>query len=806
MKYNLKKVATVLGSALMLGSTVALAAAASYPAPFVQNGAANVAIVVGANSALSDGLAATQVSTGLASALAAQTASGSTPSTSTATGGDSVKLQSESGNDLFNLGETTSGFYSTLDSEELSTILADGIYEDDDGDEFDYEQEIVLGSNTLSFFMDSELDENEVPTVGFDMVSGAAILNYTLDFTDAADGGAAVSSDEYPALSETYVEMMGREYYISDVEMSSNGVLITLLDSANEATIVKGETTTLSVGNKTYEIDLTFVHSTNGVKLTINGEDTGLLDEGDTKKLSDGSYVSILENLAGEDADADSAKISIGTGKIELESNQEVQFNNEDVSDIDEYEGNVLTAYITNTSTTISQVTIAWTLDDDAWLVEGRELVMPGFKNLKLAMTDFVVPSEEITTIDDNSDSVSINTVIEEGSVEFSILNTDSTVVNFTSLGEDSNDVLVTNGTSATTTNAQLALNESQNSYFVATWISGDDGESYAYEIDKIENADGDNKTTLKSLVSGGSDVVFSEVGDTQDVGSIRLTLVAASDSAGTATIGYKRTGSSGTVYSDRLVTKAGLEMLLPVDSLAAGLNNVNLTVTPSTYTIVFYEENDDGDIGSGNQFNVTVGTDAGDGTEPTDTDGVTLFASEDGSDVDVGRVSSPLATWIEFDNPSGNALNDVKIVYSGSEAYAEVFVSEMATAFGTSDGSSGATELGSVTVTDAEAASVSSKNLIVIGGSCINKVAADLLGSATPLCGQAFTDKTGIKAGEALIKSFSKNGKVALLVAGYNAEDTTKAATYLVNTAVNTTVGSALKVTSATEATAITA
>jgi len=72
--------------------------------------------------------------------------------------------------------------------------------------------------------------------------------------------------------------------------------------------------------------------------------------------------------------------------------------------------------------------------------------------------------------------------------------------------------------------------------------------------------------------------------------------------------------------------------------------------------------------------------------------------------------------------------------------------------------------------------------------------------------CDAAFTAKTTVKSGEALIKSFDKSGKVALLVAGYNAEDTTKAATYLVNKGLANTANVSLKVTSATEATAITA
>jgi hypothetical protein len=45
----------------MLSSTVALAAAANYPAPFVSNGVADVAVVYGANAAQTDLVAAPEI-------------------------------------------------------------------------------------------------------------------------------------------------------------------------------------------------------------------------------------------------------------------------------------------------------------------------------------------------------------------------------------------------------------------------------------------------------------------------------------------------------------------------------------------------------------------------------------------------------------------------------------------------------------------------------------------------------------------------------------------------------------------------
>jgi len=116
-------------------------------------------------------------------------------------------------------------------------------------------------------------------------------------------------------------------------------------------------------------------------------------------------------------------------------------------------------------------------------------------------------------------------------------------------------------------------------------------------------------------------------------------------------------------------------------------------------------------------------------------------------------------------------------LTYGNAQMYADVYVAE-ASAVTTSS-----TGIGAVLVKDSEVSTVSSKNLIVVGGSCVNSVAAKLLGSNVPLCKQDFTAAAGIGSGQFLIKEYDNpytTGKVALLVAGYDAADTSNAATYL--------------------------
>lgn len=144
--------------------------------------------------------------------------------------------------------------------------------------------------------------------------------------------------------------------------------------------------------------------------------------------------------------------------------------------------------------------------------------------------------------------------------------------------------------------------------------------------------------------------------------------------------------------------------------------------------------------------------------------------------------------------NADDSDQKTVSISYPGSQIYAQVYVGEADATIG-GDG----TSAGVKTYADTEAASFAGMNLVVVGGSAINAIAAELLGSA--YSEGAFTTATGIGAGEFLIKSYDRSGKTALLVAGYNAADTEKAAKVLLNEVINTAVGKEYKGVSSTEA-----
>ncbi|PIU76046.1 hypothetical protein COS75_01150, partial [Candidatus Pacearchaeota archaeon CG06_land_8_20_14_3_00_35_12] len=109
MKFNFKKIAPFVATAVMLGATVA---AASYPAPFSTSGAS---IVIGGSAAGSDLVAAVQV----ANDLITYATPGTTTTVSTA--GDAVALEG-TGTQL----NISAAFTQTLDDSDLA-LLSDGV-------------------------------------------------------------------------------------------------------------------------------------------------------------------------------------------------------------------------------------------------------------------------------------------------------------------------------------------------------------------------------------------------------------------------------------------------------------------------------------------------------------------------------------------------------------------------------------------------------------------------------------------------------------------------------------------------------
>jgi hypothetical protein len=289
------------------------------------------------------------------------------------------------------------------------------------------------------------------------------------------------------------------------------------------------------------------------------------------------------------------------------------------------------------------------------------------------------------------------------------------------------------------------------------------------------------------------------QAGDTFSIGNVELAVGAVSDSGQSVEVW----NNSEETNFNTLYSAEGLKVFLPYDNVAAATGAINITgANPATWQLVMVEEDKDGDIAQGDWINATIGLNSQSPAEVQVSSYTTSAGGADATEIEDTDVYedwtySALATKIL--NDRGPNQYNLELIYHGGEVAADVYITSSDAVISGEGG-----EAGVMTVTDSEVSTVAGKNLIVVGGSAINSVAAELLGGAYREA--EFTSMTGVASGEFLIESFNRAGKTALLVAGYNAADTTKAATYLTNNDVDTTVGMKYKGTSATEASLVVA
>lgn len=789
---NFRKITAALSGALMIGSSIALAAASTYPAPFVSGGNANVAIVYGSGSGVSvlDAVQAGNIQSNLQSYLGGS----STSSATTVTGGDSIKIEKSS--TKFNLGKGSTDVIATSITDNgpgtgLPTLLADGKYVDNDNDEFDFTQKIELANLSLTMWEDGDY-KDDVPTVGISISSGAYVMNYTLDMTD---------NPEWADLTNSDIVIMGKEYYVLSI---TNRTTLNLLDSANTATVTEGESVSVDVNGKTYEVSVAFIGS-GEAKLNINGETTNTLAEAQTQKLSGGAYVGIKDIMYDSKTGSVSrVEFSIGTGKLVLQHGNDIELNDDSVSD--------LQAFFTNTAAgKLDKVVIEWKAQDDLFITPDSEVLMPGFGAVKLSMAGMYYPEEETISVKGASEYVYLDNFPMKGATADINILYRTVAGQFNGTGKDATHRLVT------TSSTELIFDGDTDSYFVASYNDGSNAESYLVKATSFSEASSGaiNKTKIQYAESdswtSGEEVQWDGTADSVTIGSVELNINAINKDLKTVNI----TRGNAYVNFTTLFSAEGMMVYLPHEeannTLSWGAINFSLAGetghNATSFYLVFDEEDKSGNIGSGTDVTAVLGWNSATTAEPHVSDVLgesTTFLEVENTDVYRSFIYSDLATELLWDKSQDQYNLDV--VYHGDESYGEIYVSAPDASISTGSTTTSATSLGEVLVKDSEVNSVSNKNLIVVGGSCINSVAAKLLGGA--YCGASFTDATSVGSGQFLIQSFSDaytTGKVALLVAGYDVADTQNAATYVTTQTVDTTAGKKYVGTSSTSAELVT-
>jgi hypothetical protein len=816
MKFYFRKIASVIASAVMLSSTVALAAAANYPAPFVKNGAADLAVVYGANAAQTDLVAAIDITAGLQAELAKQTAT-TTATGATTSGGDSVKF--ESGSTKLHIGsmlnDTKGG---NIGSDDMPNLLAKKTYQAKDGSNYDYEQYLKIGPGS-QYGVFTDVDYNsQIPTLGIKRSMGSAILNYTLSFSKTVESSVNTATQRMSDIENTDITILGKNYKLLNAYNATN-IKLELMGGAVSDTLAMDESKDYTIGDKTFTVKVTYVGqtgSTNEAKMEVNGEMTNKMNIGGTQKLKDGTQLGVRDIMYQSFAGGVmKVEFSLGAEKLTLENGQKLKLNDNSINDVV-----VSIAEGSATSTkprTISKIVLSWITNDKTFITEEKSAVFPGLNSVTFKIANFTTAKEpeEVLVTNSGDKTLQIKLPVKSGTATIPVLTLNSSKTGFNIDGKVGGDS--TPGNLVTSSGSSIQFNRTSDQNFVASWSSGTDAESYLLRVTNVQRdypSTGMNTTDIVDSVTGNTvcKEKKSGTGDSCQVGPNILlninTVIAVGDGI------VNMTGGSG-VNFNRVYTPGRLMVWLPVimDGPATATNRLPINMTAGmntsfiTYNYLMEEADRNNNIGAGRDINFTVGVSSSKITVSTLTD--TGFSGGDKFDVGgtsttskyVAYLMSDVGTKLIYDaKPDQHTLS---VYYNGGESIANVFLTAPETTV--TSGVSGTTgtgvvKIGKVAVSDAEAASVATKNLIVVGGSCINSVAASLLGGA--LCGADFEASTGVGAGSFLIQTFSRDGgKVATLVAGYNAEDTTNAATYLTTQVVDTSIGKKYKGTSATSA-----
>ncbi|MBT3582900.1 hypothetical protein HN510_03725 [Candidatus Woesearchaeota archaeon] len=781
--FNFKKIASVLASAVMLSSTIGFAAAADmYPEPFVVGGAEDVAVVVGLNADVSDVYAAIDVQDNLNALTSGGSGGGSSVS--------GTAWQVKTTSDKLELDEPIKSITSYIGKDELP-ILGDGVVSNEKGTAT-YEQFLYFEDGTTSDVTYQE-DDDENVGLFFRIASGNVIARYVMDFT--ADLKSDIATSTLEDIEDEEISLLGKTYTISKAQNASGGAQLTLMSGAEKVTVANGEEVT--AGGKTISV---VVSSGTQAQFTIDGESTNKLNDGDTYKLEDGTYIGVSDiTYQGFSGGMMQATVYVGADKIELFNGSSMTVNGESISDANV----VITSTIdSNNDISITELSVNMTAEDDLYIAEDGKLTDEDdldepevlfTQNWNIEFKGFETAATEEVDLRKSTDSkIKLAFVNYNGdAIDFPLMYTNTTGIysgerlgyNFVLDANENitkNDYFILN-----TADPATAANSGDARSFVVQYKGADKVTDTSPKLKLDILGEGTKEITLTTagvatMKLGGATFAFANI-STADSDDFVMNLTTADYADGTCSLpaatscsNYLRTKYNGliTINDTNATYEGGVAqngstgataswvITLAIDDTDRDGDNTPLTTAETVYTMT-YNNNSDGEFGttlSGGNSSIWV-SDPDDNTKSTY---VTTYGVE-----------------VEYSNPS-SAPSSVKVQIPDSAAEPLVYVSSGDIVVTPGSGGTGGSVL---VVKDNEVTSVSTKNLIVVAGSCINSVAAKILGSDSPLCAADFTAVTDVGAGEYIIKTVTSpysTEQVAMLVAGYEKAQTVSAVSKL--------------------------
>jgi hypothetical protein len=867
MKFNFKRIVSVLTGAVMLSSTIGFAAAA-WPDPFVKSGVGDAAVVYGggASVAATDVTAAQKVSTELGKSLigtAVTPTSGSTTAAALVGEGDKVALATSSLKMYY--GSALDSTKTTIASTDMPNVLKSSSVVDDTGNTYTYQQTIAMGNRTIAYSTSSSdlTDPELIIDAGYNV--NLPLYTYKLSFNKNIN---VTSTD----VQGNDITILGKKFTIgANSDAAASSPVLYLYGSGDSATINEGDEKTVNVGGKSHTLKLASVtqkSSLNYITVSVDGGTTREIREGTVSKVGGLEVYAKTVTYNSKTGTISSASVNVGGEVLKLTNGANVQTGAELVN----VDGTSATLSETGGLLREIQIKVTTTGSTKDYIKAGSTFNDPVFGGLKLTFKD-ITPALN----DSTRESFVVDTDnARHARVTFtSALQTEPKQITFFH-DQDTEDTTITNAI-ADGANKTIHLVEGERVYEgeYAIINAGDYGRivkvtglpssaitAYTTKIrilDALDNTDLVGTSDSPGIALNGSGYAtttinepyyFNVVNDSsRPYVQIYWGTGAGNNAAGSVTTLFPRiklkNGAWFSILAPTYVdnatsysvpgkeTIAGYEtaVSMPANMSAVTsvkVGNVNYTFTPfsSMNNGTLWGIDPDGSGANGVGCNFTYGgilyqeekklteTSNSEGGDiiciPLDTTGTTTPVEISVGQPTVSGTWSDLQTWGSKDTVRGaynkygtfvkfdTADNDkVELSYPTDQMIANILLTAETVSITSSGGTTATGETGTILfVKDNEVDKYTNKNLIVVGGSCINTVAARLLGSTTPVCEAAFTTKTTVGAGKYLIETFdspyvtNNTKKIATLVAGYNAADTVAAVDAFLLGKTNVSVG----------------
>jgi hypothetical protein len=708
-----KRLVAVGTGALMMGATVLGAAVAAdlaeYPAPFVENGVWKGLIVVGSDAAASDIVGSVDV----AATVSQQAVKVATTTTTTSVAGG-VSKDMVLGNYIGQTGQN--GFDKDNDNTEMESLADSSLTFQ--GNSYDYSEHIVLRNSSTNFGPKIStsltslggIEDDYEDNIYLEIERGALGYYYVFDSTIAINE----STDDDPLK----VTFLGRKMRITDVDDDTSFTAKVgdelFMNVGDTVTVAGQEVELLNVGSNG-----AVVVSVGGVTETVSGTET-------VNELE----VDVTDWFYSDAKDERSATLTIGTDAVESYTDDDnfvepcaTKYVKEDckktnpdwVWDIDdltvEASGNAETGAEASPGPTIGVINyfVANDFSDDPVTVGGAYDFPLGGYEIQFTA---LKQDEEFTslTIEPDSSVDMSNCVIDQTSEESIVLEVD----------ED--EGLITAGQSKKTNRVYLSINDSDDSL-----------------VDVCYRDPSDGKIKLDATITSGADVNVAQIdfGDTKST-NVQIDLRGAT-TENNVTVALDITDDSS-YFTEEIHTSWGI--------VGGEITKMGANANTEEAIEVGYDSDGDGAV------EVNLGT--------KDENHRSLYGIKI-----LDPKSNGASDRARFEIPKDNV--EATITLAGPGTVVTTATGDQAVVVQSVAGTA-------VAKLDTEVVDKTAQPMIIIGGSAVNRLAAELGGVTYPAFGADATAAFGFGANEGTLKLYENafgGSNVALLVAGWEAENT---------------------------------